>query len=717
METDAGQNEIRVTGTEIGSEVPLRTAVAADSRWRASMMQDENSTGQSHSERQPVPAEDVAFLIVREVGQPYDVYRLAAGKVTTIGRAPTNRIVIRDEICSRHHCEVFRSGDRWILRELGSRNGTLLDGERIADDNTLKEGGVIQIGSCGLGFTFNPDRPFRNFETFFGSENSDTDGDTALEITLTGSNPEILHRQRRTRYSDRGLEGVAGRDRISRELSRLYRLALEMGGTDSADELSRLVLNVLLEVTSADIGAVLLLRSDGSGEKDVLDLVDYRTEGEMPYRRVSEYLSQTVLAVKEAILARDVAGDDELSTRDSLGELHAQSVICAPIRFGAKSFGVLHLYTSNPDNPVYKDDLEFTLAVADQLGTTLESVQQRESLAEGLARAEDENKTLRKQLEIESELVGDSPVMCCVRETISQIGPTDAMALIRGESGVGKELVARAIHFNSHRRKSPFVCMNCAALSESLLESELFGHEKGSFTGATSRKCGKFEQAHRGTLFLDEVGEMSLSIQAKFLRVLEGHPFERVGGADSIKVDVRVVAATNRDLETAVEEGAFRRDLYFRLHVVEVTVPPLRDHREDIPQLVEHFVARFGEKLGMPHRRISPKALSILTNYDWPGNVRELQNTIERAMVMTRSQEIGPQDVQLSALGLSRQAEKSSTSGYEADSLAALERRHIYATLEATEWNKTKAAEILGIERSTLDRKLKRYQKNNHNKE
>jgi Nif-specific regulatory protein len=267
---------------------------------------------------------------------------------------------------------------------------------------------------------------------------------------------------------------------------------------------------------------------------------------------------------------------------------------------------------------------------------------------------------------------------------------------------------------NSRRRAGPFVCMNCAALTESILESELFGHEKGSFTGATARKIGKFEAADGGTLFLDEVGEMSLAIQSKFLRVLEGHPFERVGGNQSIRTDVRVVAATNRDLEDAVEEGSFRRDLYFRLHVVVLNVEPLRNRPGDVELLAEHFRQKFVAKVGRPIDGFTREALDVLRAYDWPGNVRELQNTIERAVILCRGDRIGLADIRLSRLGadsaVSFPAVAVEPSEFRELPLEEVERVHILATLEHTDWNKSRAAQVLGIERSTLDRKLKRYQ-------
>ena len=298
-----------------------------------------------------------------------------------------------------------------------------------------------------------------------------------------------------------------------------------------------------------------------------------------------------------------------------------------------------------------------------------------------------------------------------VAEEIARAAPNNATVLIRGESGVGKELVARAVHFSSPRRKGPFVCLNCAALSETLLESELFGHEKGAFTGAIGRKIGKFEAAHQGTLMLDEIGEMSPAIQAKFLRVLEGHPFERVGGSEPVKVDVRVIAATNRDLEKAVTDGIFRRDLYFRLHVLEILVPPLRKRPEDIAELAYYFFHRFTGETGRKLKGFTPAAMDQLMRYRWPGNVRELKNVVERALVLAGGDYIDAGDLLLSKLPTSGDTVDvpSVPTDFKPCSLAEMEQKHILAVLKSTGGNKSQAASILGIERSTLDRKLRRY--------
>ncbi|QDU13528.1 Transcriptional regulatory protein ZraR [Gimesia maris] len=660
----------------------------------------------------------VAYLIIQELEERGKVYRLVDRQVTTIGRAPTNRIVLDDEVCSRNHCEIFYSDSAWYIRDLGSRNGTLVQGIPISQDYELQEGDIVEIGDSQAIFTFDVSR-FSSRPTSDGSSaelESETMGAGHQSSWEEFNVPEIIQRKSHTRFhtpppvshSDRD------RDRTSRELGRLYRLALDMGNVQSEQELSQIVLNGLFEGTSADIGAILYFdpAQQQPRKPEHLKVIAFQSVDELPYQKPSHFLSEMVFDEGDAILAHNIADDSKLSTRDSLGKIHAQSVICAPLRNKRGVAGLIHLYSTNPDNPLDSDDLEFTLALADQLAISFQNLSEKLRLSDGLARMEGENKALREQLELESELVGKSPSMTAMKAQILRIAPTDASVLIRGESGVGKELVARAIHFNSQRKKQPFVCMNCAALSEGLLESELFGHEKGAFTGATGQKPGKFEQAHKGTLFLDEVGEMSLGVQAKFLRVLEGHSFERVGGSVSINVDVRVVAATNRDMEKAVAKGIFRQDLYFRLHVVEVSVDPLRVRADDILLLADYFLNRFVVKTGRPIRGFTEEAKELLEAYHWPGNVRELQNTIERAFILCTGDVIDASDIQLSAVGMESDPQNvlpAAHTRYREVSLEIMEQEHILAVLNNTNWNKSRSAQILGIERSTLDRKLKRY--------
>ena len=318
-------------------------------------------------------------------------------------------------------------------------------------------------------------------------------------------------------------------------------------------------------------------------------------------------------------------------------------------------------------------------------------------------RTEEENVRLREtvaEVARPEDIVGQSTIMQRVFDAIETVGPTDATVLITGESGTGKELVARAIHQASPRKFHPLVVIHCGALTETLLESELFGHEKGAFTGAQYRKKGKFEIAEGGTVFLDEIGDISLKTQTDLLRVLQEHEIARVGGTQSIKVDFRCVAATNKDLEKAIEEGKFRPDLYYRLNVFRIELPPLRDRRDDIPMLVNHFVRKFSLQMNKKITRVSPGAMNLLQQQTWSGNVRELENAVERAMVVAQEPEIRESDFVFKAASVPNGVPRS---------LDEVERSHILRTLESVNWNQTRAAEILNIDRVTLHHKLKRY--------
>jgi two-component system, NtrC family, response regulator HydG len=308
-------------------------------------------------------------------------------------------------------------------------------------------------------------------------------------------------------------------------------------------------------------------------------------------------------------------------------------------------------------------------------------------------------------------LIGSAPVMVRLLDTVAQVAPSEATVLITGESGTGKEMIAGAIHFNSRRREGPFVKINCAAITETLLESELFGHEKGAFTGADRRKEGKFRQADGGTIFLDEVSEMSLAMQVKLLRVLQEREITRVGGAEAIKVDVRVIAATNRDLTEEIGAGRFREDLFYRLNVVALIAPPLRERAEDIPILAQHFLVHFAQK---NHKRIkgfSPQAMDRLRHYPWPGNVRELMNAVERGVVLSRTDYLEATELSLvMATGLVDIPDHDSSRGEKrSSSLDEVEKEAIIRTLEDPGENKSEAARRLGITRRTLHLKLKKY--------
>jgi two-component system, NtrC family, response regulator HydG len=329
-------------------------------------------------------------------------------------------------------------------------------------------------------------------------------------------------------------------------------------------------------------------------------------------------------------------------------------------------------------------------------------------------RLKEENRLLKESLGQQFDrqhIIGHSPALTRLLETVAQVAPSEATVLIAGESGTGKELIAGAIHFNSHRKSGPFVKLNCAAITETLLESELFGHEKGAFTGADRRKEGRFVQAHGGSLFLDEVSEMPLTMQVKLLRVLQEREVTRVGGENPLKVDVRVIAATNKDLSELIRHGTFREDLYYRLNVVGLEIPPLRRRKEDIPLMAQHFLEMFSTKNRKPIKGLTPSAMDRLLRYDWPGNVRELMNAVERAVVLSRAEYLNDADFSLIAGSGEIEAGPAPINPPldSAVSLEEVEKATILSTLQAVDGNKSEAARRLGITRKTLHNKLKSY--------
>ena len=647
-----------------------------------------------------------AYLIVRDPVAGRSVTRLMAGQSVSLGRAPSNTIVVNDERASRLHAEIVPHESGWEIRDLGSRNGTLVSGEPITRPRPLAAGDAIAIGLTELTFCEGEPPTDPNL-TLTGS---DTPANSAAMQAWRAS---IRHRRSRSQLLENLGEAAAKVPRVGRAAAELCRLAFALARVEDPKAMAKLALDAALRGAGAGRGIVLLPTRIGAasvtaGAATAVETLETAACVPDPWPLGSTPLgvAAAVIAADEALLATAAAG-----TRSSADPAGTMS---APVRVRGAAVGVLHLEILAHDRECTPEDLEFVMAVCDALGVAIENVSAREALSSKLATTADENERLRRRLGEDTPMVVASPALQAIVGQLQRVAATKATVLIRGESGVGKELVARAIHDASDRRGGPFICLNCAALSETLLESELFGHEKGAFTGATERKIGKFESAHKGTLMLDEIGEMSPNIQAKFLRVLEGHPFERVGGSSRVQVDVRVVAATNRNLEDAVMAGEFRRDLYFRLKVVEILVPPLRRRPEDVEVIARHFLARFAAETGRRIKGFAPEALEAMRAYHWPGNIRELRNCVERAVVLAQDEWIGVTDMAVSQL-----AAPSDTGRQPAGRSAAfvpatideVERRHVMATLEAVGGNKTKAAAMLGIERSTLDRKLAKWAK------
>jgi transcriptional regulator with GAF, ATPase, and Fis domain/pSer/pThr/pTyr-binding forkhead associated (FHA) protein len=636
------------------------------------------------------------YLIVCDPVVGRGVTALVSGERATIGRAPTNTIVVHDERASRFHAEILPTGAGWAIRDLDSRNGTLLDGAPVTGECLLAPGGVISIGLAEITVHEGDPAATPAFRDPDSAGNTNT-----MPADLLAWQASITHRRARSRLLDDIHAGADAVPRVGRAAAELCRLAFALGRAADLRTAAALAIDSAIQGTGAARGIVLLPRrpvaapAQANAAPESLEQAAATPES-WPAAGVPAGIVAAVLTGNEALLAAAVTREATLS---------------APVRSHGHAVGVVHLEMAAAERTASPDDLEFLMAVCDALGLALDNLSAREALSTRLASTTDENERLRRRLGEDSLMIGASPALEGIAGQIDRVAATKSTVLVRGESGVGKELVARAIHESSERRAGPFVCLNCAALSETLLESELFGHEKGAFTGATERKIGKFEAAHRGTLMLDEIGEMTPAIQAKFLRVLEGHPFERVGGSTRVQVDVRVVAATNRNLEDAVTAGSFRRDLYFRLKVVEISVPPLRRRPEDIEPLAAHFLERFAAETGRRLRGYTPEALEALRSYHWPGNVRELRNAVERAVVLSQGEWIDVPDVSLSHLAAAGDTDRGMPRpvAFVPTSIEEMERRHVLATLEAVGGNKTKAAAILGIERSTLDRKLAKW--------
>lgn len=648
------------------------------------------------------PYPDSPHLTIHDAAGSRQLVPLVVGESVTLGRAPANRIVLHDERASRFHAEVFAADGGWVIRDLQSRNGTLLAGTPVSEQRRLMAGDLIRIGTSEITFQ---DGEALGDTCATGTRGANATGE--MPADLAAWHASITHRRTTSRLLQDIHASAGEQPRVGRAAAELCRLAFALGRAANLFEMTRLALASALADTAATRGVVLLPER----------LMDE------PGRSAAPRSLSAVAAVPDpwpwpdpaGVVATVLSTDEALLANASVDGRRADgpmATISAPIRSRGKAIGVMHLEIDRVEREATPDDLEFVMAVCDTLGVALGNLSTREALSSRLATAADENEQLRQRLRQETHMVGASPAIRGIIEQIDRVATTKATVLVRGESGSGKELVARAIHEASDRRGGPCICLNCAALAETLLESELFGHEKGAFTGATEKKIGKFEAADRGTLILDEIGEMSPAIQAKFLRVLEGHPFERVGGSSRVQVDVRVVAATNRDLESAVTAGDFRRDLYFRLKVVEIIVPPLRKRREDIETIAGHFLTRFAAETGRRIQGFTPEAHAALVAYHWPGNIRELRNVVERAVVLAKTDWIDVPDMVLSQLASSGDTDKAGMvrpERFVPTTIEEMERRHVMATLEAVGGNKTKAAAILGIERSTLERKLAKW--------
>ncbi|HYG82752.1 MAG TPA: sigma 54-interacting transcriptional regulator [Pyrinomonadaceae bacterium] len=597
---------------------------------------------------------------------------------TSIGRESANRICLSDPSVSRRHCLIRREGDLFKVTDLESLNGTFVNDVPVKE-RYLEHGDRLRLGDYTFSFLLNEGDAPAGSSTVLLDEGRISTGTNTVQMRIA----DAFHL-------------------MARDLSALMKIATTINSVRGLDAVQRQLLELIFEVVPADSGAI-LLTEDGRAEEFSSVFGLDRKSGPNRTVRVSRTITDRVLSEGVSILSNDVQESGAFDEAESLIASRIQALLCVPLMLFDKPQGVIYLYASDPLTRFDKDHLQLLTAIAGIAAVALENASHVEWL-------ESENQRLQEDIQIERNMIGESPRMREVYQFIARVAPTNSTVLIQGESGTGKELISRAIHLNSPRKGKAFVAVNCAALTETLLESELFGHEKGAFTGAVAQKKGKLEIADGGTLFLDEVGEMPPVLQVKLLRVLQEREFERVGGTRTLHVDIRLIAATNRDLEEAIRQGTFRQDLYYRLNVVSLSMPPLRERREDIPLLASYFVQKYADRCNRRVRGISSEARSRLMSYDWPGNVRELENAIERAVVLGTTELILPEDLPEAALESSSPAGAGrggvGVANYH-EAVAEAKKQLILKAIEQAGGNYTEAAKLLGVHPNYLHRLIR----------
>ena len=610
---------------------------------------------------------------------------LSEGEVT-IGREASNGIAIVDPSVSRKHCELSAQDGRFRVRDLDSRNGTLVNGAAI-EQRDLQHGDEIAAGDSSFLFLL---------------EDADEDltpsaGRVEFEDAQATAETTIIH-PRDVVYlqPDRLVRELPATSHVARNLNALLKISRIVHAIRDLNDLQGQLLDLIFEVVPAGRGAILL--ADREGHEFNSMFARMRQTGQSQLVKVSRTVARQVLEQGIAMLGSDVPGSSELRDVESLAASQVRSLLCVPLTVFQRVIGCIYLDSDSLGSRLTEEHLQLVTAIAGISAVALENARRLQWL-------EQENERLTVEISQERSLVGEGARMKEVYQFLKRVAPTDSTVLIEGESGTGKELAARALHRNSPRAGKPFVAINCSAIPESLLESDLFGHERGAFTGAASLKKGRLEVADGGVVFLDEIGELALALQVKLLRVLQEREFERVGGTHPIKVDIRLIAATNCNLEQAVREGGFRQDLYYRLAVLRITMPALRDRREDIPMLVRHFVQKHAKRCKVKPRPISREALACLVNYDWPGNVRELENAIERALVLGASDVILPEDLPESLLERTPPPEMTEAKYHAA--VKELKKHLILDAVEQTQGSYADAARILGVHPNYLHRLIR----------
>jgi transcriptional regulator with GAF, ATPase, and Fis domain len=672
-------------------------------------------------------AQDLCLkLVILEEGNRSEL-ELEQG-VTSVGRAIDNRIRLNDTLASRHHCRLELDEEGLWVADLGSSNGTAVNGQRVTR-SPLAVGDRIGVGKVIL-------------EVVGAGEARPAplpDETQAIGILAGG----VGAGEKEPGYRTMTDEAHAERDnlrvfaRITRQLSRETELV----------PLLRQIVDSAVALVGGERG--FLLMGDGAeGEAPDVDAMRVRvarnfdcSDIAVPHSRLSMGIARRVIETGEAILTVDASADARFDGMASVEELRLRSVIGLPIKAGGETMGVLYVDNRLQECAFATEDSELVELFAAQAAIAILNARRVAELREhnqGLEHSRRQIEALNDQLgrkvrDRDSELavvraelgrergrydytsmVGASDGMREVFQQLDRIIETEMPVLIQGESGTGKELIARAIHYNGPRKERAFVCENCAALPDTLLESELFGHSRGAFTGAHRAKKGLFEQADGGTLFLDEIGDMSIEMQKKLLRALQEGEFRPLGSEHVVHTDVRLLAASHQDLEQLVSDGAFREDLFYRINVLTVSLPPLRERRDDIPLLAEHLLARAAREAGRPAPSLSHAVMAALVAHDWPGNVRELENEMRRLVVLARG-DVHPDqlsksvcEARVAELPLEVQVMLDHPGDIKA-AVADLERRSIEAAMDKAGGNKSRAGSALGISRFALQRKLEKY--------
>jgi transcriptional regulator with GAF, ATPase, and Fis domain len=607
-------------------------------------------------------------------------------RITTLGRGDNSDVILDDKNISRIHAQVIRlDNDLTSLVDLGSSNGSFVNDLPI-NRIFLMDGDEIKIGESFL--TFHEGEP--ESEHFAPNQRQVRIEKRALLAAHPMGQPTEIF----SRPVDDQSESLK---KTYLQLRTLYKLITD--------------LNLIREPSNMyeRIGQVLLL---SLGMDRIVffshDKIQARFNPQISMINPSiniKSFDETYPVHQQALYCIEKERLSYLFTEEDMEDDTSSTsmkpmIMGVPILYERELLGMMYMDNPHTQKPFEKVNLDFVSAIASHMGVILHNLNQYRNM-------EEKNTSLERIVQENLVIVCRNAKMLEIMNVLNHLAETDTNVLVRGESGTGKELIARAIHYYSKRRSEPLICINCASIPETLIESELFGYERGAFTGAVSRKLGKFEVANGGTVFLDEIGDISLAAQSKILRILQESELQRVGGTKTIKVDIRIIAATNKDLEEAIKNREFREDLYYRLRVVEIEIPPLRERPEDIPLLAEYFLRTLRVKTPSPVHKISPDTKKILINYRWPGNVRELRNVIERAIVFARGDEMLPEH--LPSELTKRDDKKKDEEDILPMSLAEMEKSHIIKVLDHTAGNKFRAAEMLGISRSTLYEKLKQY--------